>query len=49
VEPPGRDRGLPRLHLDDIIASKEAAGRVKDREALPRLRSFREYWLRQRR
>jgi hypothetical protein len=23
-------------------------GRAKDRESLPRLRSFREYWLRQR-
>jgi hypothetical protein len=39
--------GFPVCHLDDIIASKEAAGRVKDRESLPRLRSFREYWLRQ--
>lgn len=26
--------------------SKEAAGRVKDREVLPRLRAFRDYWLR---
>lgn len=26
---------------------KEASGRAKDRESLPRLRSFREYWLRQ--
>ena len=25
-------------HLDDIIASKEASGRAKDRESLPRLR-----------
>ena len=32
-------------HPDDIIASKEASGRAKDRESLPRLRSFREYWL----
>ena len=31
--------------LDDIIASKEASNRVKDRESLPRLRSFREYWM----
>jgi len=40
--------GFPVCHLDDIIASKEASGRQKDRESLPRLRSFREYWLRQR-
>ncbi len=38
--------GFPVCHLDDIIASKEAAGRVKDRESLPRLKAFREYWLR---
>jgi hypothetical protein len=37
--------GFPVCHLDDIIASKEATGRVKDRESLPRLRSFREYWV----
>jgi len=36
-------------HIDDIIASKVAANRVKDRASLPRLRAFREYWLRQRR
>jgi len=36
--------GFPVCHLDDIIASKEASGRVKDLESLPRLRSFREYW-----
>ena len=36
--------GFPVCHLDDIIASKEASGRVKDRESLPRLRSFRD-WL----
>jgi hypothetical protein len=35
-------------HPDDIIASKEASGRAKDLESLPRLRSFREYWLQQR-
>ncbi len=29
--------------LDDIIASKEATGRQKDRESLPRLKAFREY------
>ena len=38
--------GFPVCHPDDIIASKEAANRVKDRESLPRLRSFRDYWLR---
>ena len=41
--------GFPVCHLDDIIASKAATNRVKDRESLPRLRAFREYWLRQRR
>lgn len=29
--------------IDDIIASKEAANRLKDRESLDRLRDFREY------
>jgi hypothetical protein len=38
--------GFPVCHLDDIIASKEATGRQKDRESLPRLRSFRDYWQR---
>jgi hypothetical protein len=38
--------GFPVCHPDDIIRSKEAAGRAKDREVLPRLRSFREYWRR---
>lgn len=38
--------GFPVCHPNDIIASKEAAGRVKDRETLPRLRAFRDYWLR---
>lgn len=37
--------GFPVCHPDDIIASKEAANRVKDRESLPRLRAFRDYWL----
>jgi hypothetical protein len=37
--------GFPVCHLDDIIASKEATGRAKDLETLPRLRSFRTYWL----
>lgn len=36
--------GFPVCHIDDIIASKAASGRVKDKEALPRLRSFREWW-----
>lgn len=37
--------GFPVCHIDDIIASKEASGRRKDLESLPRLRSFRSYWL----
>lgn len=41
--------GFPVCHLDDIIASKVAANRRKDRETLPRLESFRQYWLEQRR
>ncbi|MEK7408080.1 MAG: hypothetical protein AAB225_23660 [Acidobacteriota bacterium] len=41
--------GYPVCHLDDIIASKEAANRVRDREALPRLRLFREYWMKKQR
>jgi hypothetical protein len=40
--------GFPVCHIDDIIASKAATHRQKDLESLPRLRSFREYWLRQR-
>jgi hypothetical protein len=39
--------GFPVCHLDDIIASKVATNRVKDRESLPRLRVFLEYWRRQ--
>jgi hypothetical protein len=39
--------GFCVCHLDDIIASKTATHRVKDRESLPRLRSFRDYWMRQ--
>ena len=39
--------GFPVCHLDDIIASKAAANRARDREALPRLRAFRDYWLQQ--
>lgn len=38
--------GFPVCHIDDIIASKEAARRAKDQESLPRLRAFREYWMR---
>ena len=38
--------GFPVCHIDDIIASKEAANRKKDRESLPRLRSFRDYLMR---
>jgi len=41
--------GFPVCHPDDIIASKEAANRAKDRESLPRLKAFREYWLKQQR
>lgn len=37
--------GFPVCHLDDIIASKAAANRVRDRESLPRLRAFRDYWV----
>jgi hypothetical protein len=37
--------GFPVCHIDDIIASKAATNRQKDRESLPRLRSFRDYWL----
>ena len=41
--------GFPVCHIDDIIASKAATNRQKDRESLPRLRSFRQYWLEHRR
>lgn len=41
--------GFHVCHIDDIIASKEATGREKDRESLPRLKSFREFWLRRHR
>ena len=40
--------GLKVCHIDDIIRSKEAANRAKDREALPRLKAFRDWWLRNR-
>jgi hypothetical protein len=39
---------FPVCHIDDIIASKAAANRRKDRESLERLRAFRDYWLRNR-
>jgi hypothetical protein len=39
--------GFPVCHPDDIIASKRAANRAKDRESLPRLIAFRDYWRRQ--
>lgn len=32
--------GLPVCALEDIIRSKQAANRAKDRESLPRLRAF---------
>ncbi len=35
--------GFNVCHIDDIIASKTAANRQKDRESLPRLQAFREY------
>ena len=38
--------GFPVCHIDDIVASKRAANRVKDRESLPRLEAFAEYWKR---
>ncbi|MBI3764510.1 MAG: hypothetical protein HY260_21935 [Chloroflexi bacterium] len=41
--------GFPVCHPDDIIASKAATGRVKDRESLPRLKAFRDYWVTQKR
>ena len=37
-------KNFPVCHPDDIIASKVAANRTKDRESLPRLRAFRDYW-----
>ena len=35
--------GFPVCHIDDIISSKAASNRAKDRESLPRLEAFREY------
>lgn len=37
------DGRFPVASLDDIIASKRAANRQKDRESLPRLEAFRDY------
>lgn len=37
------DKRFPIASLDDIIASKRAANRRKDRDSLPRLEAFREY------
>jgi len=37
------DGKFPVASLDDIIASKRAANRQKDRESLPRLEAFRDY------
>jgi hypothetical protein len=39
--------GFPVCHIDDIIASKTATNRQKDRESLPRLESFRIFLRRQ--
>ena len=36
--------GVPIASIDDIVGSKQAANRQKDKESLPRLLSFRE-WL----
>ncbi len=41
--------GFPVCHPDDIIASKMAANRVRDRESLPRLKAFRDSWKSRRR
>jgi len=41
--------GFPVCHPGDIIASKAATNRAKDRESLPRLRAFREYRARKQR
>lgn len=40
--------GFPVCHRGDIIASKAAANRAKDRESLPRLRAARDYWINRR-
>jgi hypothetical protein len=40
--------GFPIANIDDIVGSKRAANRQKDRESLPRLLSFREWLMKQR-
>jgi hypothetical protein len=40
--------GFPIANIDDIVRSKQAANRQKDKESLPRLLSFRE-WLKKNR
>jgi len=40
--------GFHVCSIDDIVASKQATNRVKDRESMPRLLSFRE-WLKKQR
>lgn len=40
--------GFPVCSIDDIIASKRAANRTKDRESLARLMAFAEFWKRRR-
>ena len=42
-QPRQQHRRVPAVLDDDIIASKQAANRAKDRQTLPRLRAFREY------
>jgi hypothetical protein len=37
--------GFAVCHPDDIIRSKAATNRVKDRESLPRLKQFRDFWV----
>jgi hypothetical protein len=36
--------GFPVCHPDDVIASKASANRAKDREVMPRLLAFRDWW-----
>lgn len=42
------EQGFPVCNIDDIIRSKEATNRQKDRESLPRMLKFRD-WLKGRR
>jgi hypothetical protein len=41
-------QGFPVCNIDDIIRSKQATNRQKDRESLPRMLKFRD-WLKERR